>query len=464
MGIVLWLATILALENTTPVEAVDEQAEALRLATAEVAERIPLPRPRGPVSLEVAPLDQRVTVRVPRDAAVIGGRVAALAGALCKNVVVKADRVELGCRSRRVDAALTREGGQLYLELYELRGLPWRTGTDGPPRVHYAPELVGAGGPCPGTTPAGRGECAFAEGKWLDAAQHFRTALGTPEKPFAFVRLGDLALIAADPATAIGWYQRAGYIGPFGRMATARLCELNAVCFRERPSLDSYPRDLPRPLADDLLLRRARVFAFLGETGKSMNVFAERFASHPDKTLCRGGGLELCRRLVLTGLRQARGRDSELGLEVYLGLPDRDRGALAVDLAQAAAEAAARLGAPIFGANLLSVVVPEVPVDGLGDHLARTAELYLAGRDSLRARVIVEFAESRVAQALGGPRWTAVRRGLSIQDLADGAPRPAATGESPATAAAAALAEALASSTRARELIEEIELAEAQKP
>lgn len=449
---------ILALQSApAPVETVDEQADALRLATAEVVERIQLPRITGPIALEVAPLDKLVTLRLPKDAVVAGGRIASSVGALCRKVTIKQDRVELECRSRRIDAAVTREGGQLFLELYELRGLPWRSGIDGPPIIPYLPHLVGLGGSCPGTSPAGRGECAILDERWVEAAQHFREALATRDRALANLRLGDLALVAADPATAIGWYQRAGYTGPIGRLATARLCELSAACFQARPSLDPHPADMPVPMRNDLLLRRARVFAYLGDWSHSLAVLSDSFATDPERGLCKDAGRTTCRRLVLAALRNTRGADSEAALEVFLAVPQRDKGAFSVELAEAAAEAASRLGAPVFGASLLSVVVPELQPEALADHLARAAELYLAGRDGVRARVILEFAESRVPQLLGGPRWVNVRRGLVVQDLADqrGAGERAA-GPSPREQAAEALAAALRASTRARDLLAEI--------
>jgi hypothetical protein len=449
---------ILALQGApAPVETVDEQAEALRLATAEVVERIPLPRLAGPIALEVAPLDKQVTLRLPKDSVLAGGRIASSVGALCRKVTIKQDRVELECRSRRMDAAITRDGGQLFLELYELRGLPWRPGVDGPPLVPYPPHVTGLGGKCPGTSPAGKGECAFMEERWVEAAQHFREALATRDRALASLRLGDLALVAADPATAIGWYQRAGYLGPFGRLATARLCELSATCFQARPSLDPHPADLPAPLRNDLLLRRARVYAYLGAWSRSLAVLSDSFAADAERTLCTEAGRSTCRRLVLAALRNTRGAESEAALEVFLALPQRDKGPFAVDLAQAAAEASSRLGAPVFGASLLSVVVPELGSEALVDHLARTAELYLAGRDAVRARVILEFAESRAPHLLAGPRWVNVRRGLVVQDLADESGAGARVeGPSPREQAATALAAALQVSTRARDLLAEI--------
>ena len=52
---------------------------------------------------------------------------------------------------------------------------------------------------------------------------------------------------------------------------------------------------------------------------------------------------------------------SEKALSLYLALPNWDRGPYAVELAQAAADSAQRMGAPTFGGNILAAVAPMVP-------------------------------------------------------------------------------------------------------
>ena len=44
-----------------------------------------------------------------------------------------------------------------YLDINELRGLPWRAGADAPPSYHYDPWKVGLGQSCPGRIPGGAG-------------------------------------------------------------------------------------------------------------------------------------------------------------------------------------------------------------------------------------------------------------------------------------------------------------------
>ncbi len=394
-----------------------ETGDARILATAEVVERIPLPRTKVPVTLVVAPLDATVTLVAGKDAPALAGRIAAHAGELCPKLVVQVDRIELSCRSRRIDAVLTTDNGTVYLDLFQLRGLPWRPGPDGPPLVHYEPVAARIGVACPGSSPGERGECAFKDGRWIDAARAFRDALDGRDKILACVRLGDLALIAGDPASALGWYQRAGSVGPFARIAIARLCEMDFACLTARPLLDRDPSDLPAPLRDDILLRRARLQAFRGEFAKTVATLASSFAQSADRSLCRGAGELPCRRLLLAGLHHTQGGDSQIALEVYLELPRRDAGPLLVELVQAAAEASARLGAPVFGASLLASTATLVSPGALTDHLLRAAELYLVGRDPARARVIVDFVDSRTPKILSAPRWTSVRQGVLIEEI-----------------------------------------------
>ncbi len=402
-----WIATFMALAA-----AADQSAPSATLATAAVVERIAIPATVSAPALELTPLDSRLALAVGKDAAMVAAKIAGSLGSICPTAVAKADRVEFSCKSRQIDARLSVDKGKTFLDIYELRGVPWRDGPDGPPRVIYDPPRAGLGGACPGTTVAGQAECAFAAGKWIEAAEQFRKALETPERQAAAVRLGDLALIALDPATAIGWYQRAGRSGPYGRVAGARLCEFSVACFGQFPVLDPHVADLPPPLRDDLTLRRARIEAYLGHFDKSLAVLLEALKADQEKSLCQGGGQTLCRRIVLSALRHTVPRDSDLAMEVYLALPDRDKGLFHIELAEAGAEASARLGAPVFGAKLLAAVAPDVAAASLDDHLLRAAELFLAGKDPARARVIFEFIRSRMGQAPNSPRWASVKRSL----------------------------------------------------
>src|SRR5207248_5018571 len=90
---------------------------------------------------------------------------------------------------------------------------------------------------------------------------------------------------------------------------------------------------------------------------------------------CDTLGELFCRRLVLFALEQSDEGGGAEAIETYLALPDRSEGPLSLPLVRAAAERAARIGAPRFGGNLLATSASWV--DGqpalLGDHLLRAA-------------------------------------------------------------------------------------------
>jgi hypothetical protein len=472
---------------------------AVRLTTAAVTERIPLPRLRGPVELEVDALAQRIRLRAPRDAAALGARLGAHTGAVCPKVSVQAGVVELSCRTRRFEARLSKERSGQFLDIDELRGLPWRAGKDAAPRFHYDPFKIGLGRPCPGVVPVSRGECALKNGETLEAALAFRDALETSSRSMAAVRLGDLALDTGDPATAAGWYHRAGTTGSFGRVAIARQCELDGKCLATSDSVREVfnSAGLPEPLRADMLMRRARAEIYLGRVEAAAHVLAEQMRAHGYGSLCREGAELLCRRIILDATKPAKptaphkhdthapaaaavavsadgaaepqakndggsetdpettvepGKGASASdphgppaaaatpavpaasavaataaapaspeymeelLEAYLGVTSWEKGPLAVELSQAAAPLAAKLGAPVFGGNLLATLVPEVPSPGMSAHLLMATEIFLDGQNFARARVIAEFAQTRLPKAdLAGPRWTAVMKALAGQ-------------------------------------------------
>ena len=404
---VWWIVTLLAL--TEPAGS-HLPAPALRLATAATSERVDIAPIAGDVALEVVPLDALIRLRMRGNTNVVAARITAAAGQICPSIHAGKDFVELRCRTPQLDATLNREGDHLYLDLHELRGLPWRLGIDGPPLTFFEPSRMGIGGPCPGDRATARAECALHEGRFLDAARFFREALTSADQLLAQMRLGDLALIAGDPQTAVGWYNLGSRVGIFGRMSSARLCEFDPECITLMPTLDPDPYSLPPLLRDDLVVRGARAQAFAGNHYRAVEMLRRRLEAPDDISFCSDLVAPLCRRLILSALRKVDLVQGRKVLEVYLMLPNRAVGPVAVELAGAAAEMAAKLGAPVFGANLLSAVTGEVPAAQLEAHLLRAAELYLMGQDPVRARVIVEFAESKALERqMRVPRWTRVR-------------------------------------------------------
>ncbi len=401
-----------------PVEG-DQDARAANTALTVGVERIALPPFKGKVSLTVQALLSQIEITAKVDAKSIAALVKG-AGSLCPQVELRGGSVLLQCQTHRLDAAISEEDGRRFLTIRQLRGLPFKPAEDGPPVFWYDPRAVGIGGPCPGTTPASRGECQLAANRLLEAAPLFKQALSTSERSFAAMRLGDLALIAGDPGTAVGWYQRCGRSGVFSRLANARLCELTGECL-DHPGEAYTVAGLPEPLRTEMELRAIRAAAFAGRLGDAASRLTERLNSPLRPPACAHTPL-LCRRIALALLREASGEQVAQSLGLYLALPGREKGPLALELGRVASERAADLGAPLFGANLLSALSALIAADDLAAHLERTTELYLAGGDRTRAAVIVDYARSKLGRRIGSGKWPALLRELQESE---GAPSQA---------------------------------------
>ncbi|HEY8924901.1 MAG TPA: hypothetical protein VIU64_11015, partial [Polyangia bacterium] len=221
---VVFLTLLPAMAGAAPVD--QDPAVAARLTTSATVERIPLSGLRGSVECSVDALMRTIRLRSSQDPpAKLLSKIAGRTGGLCPTVAIRDGAVELTCRSRRFDATIVRQAKAQYLDINELRGLPWRSGLDRAPGYFFDPWRVGIGQACPGKADAARGECLLKQGNLLKAARFFRLALSTQHRPMASLRLGDLALATGDPVTAIGWYRRVGSVGVFGQFAASRLCE-----------------------------------------------------------------------------------------------------------------------------------------------------------------------------------------------------------------------------------------------
>lgn len=418
------------------------------LLTAAHAERILLPQGAVP-TLEVEALSARVSLRQngPLD-----GLAAALSSSeICPEVEKRERRIVLHCRSRRLDARLSRVGGRWALDLRELRGLPWKDGLSAPPITGSAPETSGLGGPCPGTTPAGRGECALTAGDWKKAERHFLEE--TEQLSWASLRLGDLALLADRPARAAWYYERAVGGNPAGRLAEARLCELLGHCLgtdRAAPLFRS--EGLPDGWKEELDLRAARIEAFVGDPTAAARFLLGKMSRKEPSKVCPEGQ-RVCEAVALAALSEPGFTGKEDALALYFALPHRMSGPGSATLARAAAEVCAGLGAPVFGANLLAATTGAVPGESLEEHLHQAVELYLQGGDRVRAGVVLDYARFRFGDSvLTAPRWSRLSTRL-------GDPSP---GDVPAGVAALAteaakdsellreLAQALVAAARAR--------------
>jgi len=386
-----------------------ETPEPERVTTVASVERLPLAVPVNKVVLSVDSLAMNIMLTTTSDARAIQQRLLASNPQLCPFIDRIDNTVIINCRTPRIEARLDSNGGRPVLEIREVRGLPLNEDGD-QIWFFYHPIALRLGSGCPGDTPASRGECHFKAGRFSEAAVEYRKALPGEQRRLAELRLGDISLRTGDPATAAGWYRMAGRYGSYGRMATSRLCELGGTCLGELRKRTFDASLLPEPLHTEMLLRSARAAAYMGAVKESMTSLLDAMRSDPH--MCDSESRVLCRRIVLFALKFPDQDGAAEALEVYLGLPSRTEGFLAIEMVRAAAEKALDLGAALFGGNLLAASVPWVEaldVDALSDHILRAAEMYLASKDLARARTLFEYADGRVGRRrMAGPRWAAV--------------------------------------------------------
>lgn len=418
-----------------------------RVVTTAAAERIPLAV--GRIAVDVFALEKRIVLHPVRNAAQVAARLQS-ASHICPAARATRDEVELTCITRQLDARMISERGQLALEIYQLRGVPWRL-----PReqllLFYDPFALHVGKGCPGTTPVARGECALRDRRFDVAAVEFRRALDGESRRMAALRLGDLSLLADDPVNALGWYSAAGRYGLFGRMAMIHLCEMSGTCLPDQYKHIFEPGGLPEPLHTEALLRGARLSAYIGDWPDAMTRLREAIMG--GDRACEGESRVFCRQLIMNAFRDADEEGVLAAIDTYLILPNRSEGALAEELARTGAERAVEMGAPVFGATLLAAAFAAgaIAVTSQGDYLLRTAEMYLQGKDTVRARLVVEFAESRLGRAsMTSARWRSV-----LEQILYGhdEPAPSAANESAMAEATRDLAQAyrtLARAVRAR--------------
>lgn len=397
-----------------------------RLALIVAAERIPLPVSVKPADLVVEPLTATIELRRINNAKVVAQKMAQSAGQICPRVEAVGGSVILHCQTKRLDAHLAVERGKTFLEIEQLRGLPWRHAGDRMD-VFYEPVSVGFGGPCPGTMVSGRAECALRDGRIEEATALFRQALNSaPQASFAGTRLGDMALASGDVAGALNFYRRSSFGDMFGRVAASRLCELDGSCIDNEKARERlfHGADQPEPVRSEMLLRGARAAIFANQFGDAAQLLSKAVDNRTSGA-CSEMGQLLCRRMLVAVLERAEGDDGALAIETWLALPDKYQGPLAMPLVRAVAEKAAQIGAPVFGANLLAANATTAEGPGLAEHLLRTTEMYIQAGDLVRARVVVDYADTRDTRGgrnsgFAGPRWQAIRNQLKGEGTEDG--------------------------------------------
>jgi hypothetical protein len=376
-------------------------------------ERFPLKGPARELSARAEPIAGRVVIEGPGVTA-LAKELRAATRTLCTEVSIQGEAVVLQCKSRFLTAAIASHAGGQSIEVRFLRVAPW-SGRDGLPLVPFDPFRLDLGASCPGDTPAGSGECALAAGQVKVAQGHFKEATEGHGAALAALRLGDIAAFDGDLAEAVRHWRQVPPRSPFGRLAAVRLCETEPDCLPATRSSILYDSGAVQvALRSDLVLRRARVEAFHGRALEGAQMLSGEYGV---TGACTAEPL-LCGDILLDALKQPGARGTQ-ALAIYLATPSRDRGPVSIELARAASEHSMAAGAPLFAANLLSVVSGTVSPAQLPDHLARTAELYIEGGDLVRASVVVEFARTRLSQPeLASARWVRIAKGSSTRPLA----------------------------------------------
>jgi len=378
------------------------------LSLVREAERLDLPPAASGVRLEPRPFTREWILWVPPAAVPSLAFQLRDGSRLCPEVAAAADHVTLRCVTSRLRATVVRDGAGVGLVLQRLSVAPWRPEEEGPPLV--ALDLAGLQlGGCPGKTLEVSAECALAGGDLPRARELFEEAARAGPAPLAELRLGDLALHDDDPDEAVVHWRRARAEAPWGRLASARLCEMEPHCLGAEAFESVYDSSaVEHALRADLVLRRARLAAFDGQLLEA----ARRLAGESGPGGACQSALPWCRHVILLAL-ELPGPVGVESLTAYIDLYGRRDGPLALELVRAAALQAERAGAPVFAANLLAAATGSVASPELDLHLRRIASLYLAGGDRARADEIVRYARSRLGDgAMRVAEWAALRSGL----------------------------------------------------
>jgi|APLak6261679142_1056127.scaffolds.fasta_scaffold00011_45 hypothetical protein len=367
------------------------------LSVDRVAVRATIAQP----TVVVEPLTARVVLR----GLVLTGK----APALCPVMEKRDGAVVLRCTTRRLWAELASDKRGAFVDLRELRGLSWLDRDTHVPMHPWSLRAVGIPDVCPGTAAAARAECAFQRGDLEQATNGWVDALSGPDVTLARVRLGDLAVADGDLETALKHYSKATPIGPVGRLAQARSCELIGTCLsREESDRVANVEGMPAELARDQQLHTLRRDLFAGRDLEAMARLQALLEA--DATVC-DGAIEFCQRLIEAGLDSRDVEARIAALSVFL--TDKVRhGPHELVLNDQAAKTARELGAPGFAATILAANTPHVPRAELSEHLLNIVRLYVAARDPVRAAVVLEYAEGKLGAATRVGGWASARRQL----------------------------------------------------
>ncbi|MFZ5439610.1 MAG: hypothetical protein ACOZQL_06360 [Myxococcota bacterium] len=381
--------------------------------TASV-ERVAVQRTSKEASVEVLPLTGRVVLT--------GLTIAGKPPRLCPTLEKTKTGVVLVCRSRQLWAELSSDARGSFVDLRRLIGLNWSNPDALIPLRAWSLRQLAIPDVCPGQLPAARGECALAAGDYETARKAFAAALDTPDLSLAHFRLGDLALRAGDVEGALAHYAKVSPVGPVGRLAAVRVCELMGTCLSPAASAKVADADgLSAEPAHELELFTLRRELMTGHDEDALARLQRNLEK--DSAFCEGL-VAFCQRVVEAGLESDDVEARILALSVFL--TDQVRhGPLEAQLNPIAAQTARELGAPGFAAGVLASNTPKIPRAQLPAHLLEIVNLYLAAGDRVRAAVVFEYAQSKLGTSAQGGGWAAARRQLGPRTGTTAAPPPA---------------------------------------
>ncbi len=336
---------------------------------------------------------------------------------LCRRESQLGRRLVMRCASRRISAEIVRVRGDTQVMVRRLRTTPLVDGDATLPLFTWDPREVGIGGACPGDTAAAQGECLLQRGDLVHAVAPLRKAIALSPS-YASMRLGDIAALAGDMENAAQLWDRTQGIGPFGRLAAARLCERTGRCEKDSAKevgIAFDPLDdvaLPGPIADEMMLRRARHLAY---DGRFDEMVADLIAA--DLRPCNRA-VAFCQRVLLEAFRERGADDASAELTAWLLLPSRDGTASSEELAALAAAAARQAGAAGFAATLWSRSIDGKRGAELEQGMLTITDLYLDAGEVARAAVVLRYAARSFPTAFTKERWRARRERMDTLDQA----------------------------------------------
>lgn len=363
-------------------------------------ERLDVQRTSESASVTTEPLAMRVELK--------GLTFSGKAPRLCPAISKKDGIITLRCTTRRLWAALEKDERGTYVSLRLLSGTAFQQPEVLVPMRPYSVTTMGIPDSCPGKTAAVIAECALAKGDLVTAKKGWEDALLGPDSAVGHLRLGDLAMQSGDIESALHHFTKVSFVGPLGRLAEARACELIGTCLAAKESARVGNRDgLPPEVDLELQKLNLRRDLTAGRDVEAMS--ALHAALEKNGAFCEGA-IGFCQKVIEAGLVSDDQEARIAALAVFLTDKAR-RGPFEATLTLEAAEAAKEVGAPGFAASILAANTPHVPKADLGAHLQRIVELYLAAGDRVRAEAILDYADAKLGP--GGTKssvWKMTRK------------------------------------------------------